>query len=81
MKYILENALETNNALMMKKGDYINDNLRHQVVNDNIELIPFRRYGWEGRILWDHVNKITYTIVTIQTLKMIPKKKMGVQVF
>lgn len=73
--YLTNNNHETNNALMLLKGDFINDNLRNLIVSDEIEMIPFKRYGWSGRILADKVNKITYTITTQQTLKAIPKKK------
>lgn len=73
--YLMNNSHETNNALLLLKGDFINDNLRQFVVNDEIEMIPFHRYGWSGRILNDKVNKITYTITTKLTLKSVPNKK------
>lgn len=73
--YLRENSLETNNALPFLRGDFINENLRNAVVNDDIEMIPFNRYGWSGRILHDKLNKITYTITTKRTLDAIPKKK------
>ena len=66
--------LETNNRCRFAPGDYINDNLRHHVVNDEVELIPFRRFVYEGRILVDRKNKITYTIVTFATLAAGAKK-------
>lgn len=68
---IRENYLETNNRHIFAAGDYINDNLRKHVVKDEIELIPFNRYAWEGRILVDRANKVTYTISTHQTLRTI----------
>lgn len=69
-----ENRLETNNRNIFAKGDYINDNLRKHVVKDDIDLIAFKRYGWEGRILIDRGNRVTYTISTHQTLKKIIAK-------
>ena len=71
---IRENRLETNNRHIFASGDYINENLRKHVVKDEIELIPFKRYAWEGRILADRVNKITYTICTHQTLRTVIRK-------
>ncbi|MEN6413443.1 MAG: DUF5986 family protein [Veillonellales bacterium] len=73
--YLKEQHHETNNAIPHLKGDYINDNLRNNVVKENIELIPFKRYGWSGRIIIDHVNHVTYTITTLNTLVGIPRKK------
>lgn len=73
-KEIKEHRLETNNRLRFLPGDYINDNLRHYVVKDEITLIPFNRFVWEGRILADHENEITYTIATFATLSAAPKK-------
>lgn len=73
--YLRENSMETNNALPFLRGDFINENLRNSVVNDDIELIPFNRYGWSGRILNDKINQVTYTITTKRTLEAIPRKK------
>ena len=63
-----ENRLETNNRNIFATGDYINDNLRKHVVKDEIELLSFKRYAWEVRILVDRSNRVTYTISTHQTL-------------
>jgi hypothetical protein len=69
-----EDRLETNNRYIFAVGDYINDYLRKYVVKDKIELISFKRYAWEGRIIVDRENKITYTISTFKTLKTIVRK-------
>ncbi len=71
---IRENHLETNNRNRFAAGDYINDNLRHHVVKDDVELIPFKRYAWDGRIIVDRGNKVTYTIATSQNIKAIMNK-------
>lgn len=71
---IRENRIETNNRHIFATGDYINENLRKHVVKDEIDLIPFKRYAWEGRILVDRVNKVTYTITTHQTLRTVIRK-------
>lgn len=73
--YLRDNRKETNNALRQMVGDNINDNLRKMVVDEGIELIPFARSAWDGRILIDRNNQITYTIVTKRTLHSIPRKK------
>lgn len=74
-RYLREHHKETNNAVIHLRGDYINDNLRKYVMLDGIELIPFKRSSWQGRILVDRNNKITYSITTQNTLNRIPKKK------
>jgi hypothetical protein len=71
---IRENRLETNNRHIFAVGDYINDNLRKHVVKDEVELLAFNRYAWEGRILIDRANRVTYTISTHQTLKNVIRK-------
>jgi len=55
-----ENRLETNNRNRFAAGDYINENLRQHVVKDDVDLIPFNRYAWDGRIIVDRGNKVTY---------------------
>lgn len=74
-QYLREHHLETNNAIIQLRGDYINENLRSFVITDGVKLIPFKRYAWHGRLLVDHRNKITYSITTQKTLHAIPKKK------
>lgn len=69
-----ENRLETNNRYIFAAGDCINNNLRKHVVKDEVELIAFRRYGWEGRIIVDRINKVTYTICTHQNLRTLIRK-------
>ncbi len=72
---IRENRLETNNRIKLSYGDYINENLRNHVVDgEKVELISFTRYAWDGRILVDRENKVTYTICTELTLKAVARK-------
>lgn len=63
-----ENYLETNNAARFIAGDYINQNLREFVVDDQIRLHHFARYVWDGCLLIDHKNKVSYSIMTNATL-------------
>lgn len=74
-QYLRENHRETNNAIILLRGDNINTNLRNHVVKDDIDLVPFQRYGWSGRIVIDRKEHITYSIMTEGTLSGIPKKK------
>lgn len=73
-EYFRDNYKETNNAVIHLRGDFINENLRNLVVGGDIELIPFKRYVWQGRIIVDRKEKITYTITTQKTLRSIPRK-------
>ena len=70
-----ENHMETMNSIRYVRGDKINDNLRTLVVSDDVILISFKRYSWDGRMLVDLKNRITYTVTTEKNLIAIPKKK------
>ncbi len=74
-RYLREHYKETNNAVAHLRGDYINENLRKYAISDEVIFVPFNRSSWQGRILVDRVNKITYSITTQNTLNGIPKKK------
>lgn len=74
-EFCRENHMETMNSIRYIRGDKINDNLRTLVVSDDVILISFRRYSWDGRMLVDLKNRITYTVTTEQNLAAIPKKK------
>lgn len=70
-----EHSMETMNSIRYIRGDKINENLRALVVSDDVILISFKRYSWDGRMLADLKNHITYTVTTEQNLIAIPKKK------
>lgn len=70
-----ENRMETNNRFRLAASDYINENLRNLVVSENVLLITFFRGGWEGRLLVDSCEKVTYTIMCEKTLMRAIKKK------
>ncbi len=74
-QYLRENHRETNNAIILLRGDNINTNLRTHVVKDDIDLVPFQRYGWSGRMVIDRKEHITYSIMTEGTMSAVPKKK------
>lgn len=71
--YRATHELETYNSIRILRGDYINTNLKAMV--DGMELHTFKRSSWEGRLLIDRRNKLTYSICTKQTLESIPKAK------
>ena len=74
-EYLREHHKETNNAIIQLRGDCINDNLRKLVVGGDIELVSFKRYVWQGRLIVDRSEKITYTITTQKTLHAVPRKR------
>ena len=74
-EFCRENCMETMNSVRYIRGDKINENIRNLVVSDDIMLISFRRYSWDGRMLIDQKNRISYTVTTKQNLAAIPKKK------
>lgn len=74
-EFCQENLMETMNSVRYVRGDKINDNLRNYVVSKDTILISFKRSSWDGRMLVDQKNCITYTITTQQNLAAIPKKK------
>lgn len=54
-QYLRENHRETNNAIILLRGDNINTNLRTHVVKDDIDLVPFR--GMVGLEEWSLIEK------------------------
>lgn len=70
-----EHPLDTHNFLGHFRGDCINTNLRLGIASENITILPFQRSGYAGRLVIDHMNKISYSITTEQNLRSIPKKK------
>jgi len=70
-----EHPLDTHNFLGHFRGDCINTNLRWGISSENITILPFQRSGYAGRLVIDHMNKISYSITTDQNLRSIPKKK------
>lgn len=71
--YCLENKLETNNHRSLLTGDMINQCLRELLVLEGVRLHPFRRHGWEGRLIVDHVHSVTISVMSQRTLDGIPK--------
>ena len=73
-----EHRLDTNNHMRYIVGDYINENLRHQVESDTVEVIDFKRSGWDGRLIAGHDTSTTYTIISQKTLRQAIRKERKV---
>lgn len=75
--YLSESNMDTNNAIIFLRGDFINTNLRDMVVanNDNLELKHFKRFVWTGSLLIDRKHNITITISARSTLNRIKSIK------
>lgn len=70
----VEEELETNNWMMLGRADYINSNLRRMALVDGVELIPFQRFAWHGRILLDRRHKATVVIMSENTLQALIRR-------
>lgn len=68
--YLTGNNMDTNNAIILLRGDFINTNLRDMVVaiKNNLELKHFKRFVWTGSLLIDRKHNITITISSKPTL-------------
>ncbi len=75
--YLADNNMDTNNAIILLRGDFINTNLRSMVVatSNNLELKHFKRFVWTGVILIDRNHHITITISARPTLNRIKAVK------
>ena len=76
-QYVAANHLATYNALPFLRCDYINTRLEKEFASDNIDVVPFTRYGWGSRIVLDHSNKIAYNIISKNRLKQIMKEALN----
>lgn len=65
--------LATNNGIPFLKGDYINTRLQNELANGDIEVVPFSRYGWESRVVIDHINKIAYNVISKSRMDQLMK--------
>lgn len=66
---------DTKNCLRNVVSDRINTNIRDSIQEEGLELHPFKRYGWNGRLLIDRVNKVTLSYCSKSTLSAIPRKR------
>ena len=66
--------LATNNGLRSLKGDFINTRLQNEIMNSNIHIIPFARYGWESRLVVDRQNKVVYSVISKSRMEDLMKE-------
>jgi len=74
-RYLMENHPETTNAIPYLIGDFINTNIKTRIVGGDVEQISFKRYSWNGRILVDRANRVTYTIMRRKRLAQLRTDK------
>ena len=65
----------TNNAVVFLRGDRINTNIVNSVKSDVVEVRYFKRSAWQGCIVIDRNNKLTFSVASKNTLERIPQKK------
>ena len=73
--YLLNSDSVTNNAVVFLRGDRINTNIVNSVKSDVVEVRYFKRSAWQGCIVIDRNNKLTFSVASKNTLERIPQKK------
>ena len=73
--YLTGSDNATNNAVVFLRGDYINTNLANSIKSDTVEIKYFKRSAWQGCIVIDHGNRLTFSVTSKNTLERIPQKK------
>ena len=68
-----ENNFETNNHRWLLRGDLINQCLKELLTVEGVSLHPFRRHGWQGRLIIDQRRHISYSIVSQNSLDRVMK--------
>ena len=72
--YLVNSNMDTNNAIVLLRGDFINTNLRNMFAGyEDIELKHFKRFVWTGHMLIDRKHKIVITISSKSTLQRVKK--------
>lgn len=73
---LADNNKETNNAIKFVPGDNINTNLKIALTASTtaVSLHPFRRCSWDGRIIVDYNNQLTYSIHSKKSFNTIRHK-------
>lgn len=56
--------LTTYNALPFQKCDYINTRLEKDLARENLEVLPFKRFNWESRVVIDREQNVVYTVIS-----------------
>lgn len=74
-RYLSEFHPDTTNGVPHQIGDWINTNIRKHMAGNNIEIIEFTRYSWKGKIIVDHENRVTYTIMREKRLRQLRREQ------
>ncbi|MDU6036941.1 MAG: DUF5986 family protein [Clostridium butyricum] len=75
-RYLEEFDLDTKNGIPHQVFDLISGNMKkHLMKNKYLEILSFKRAGWDGRIIIDHANKRVYSIMRTNRLNSIKKEK------
>lgn len=73
-EYLVNSNMDTNNAILLLRSDFINTNLRDLFADsEDIELEHFNRSMWTGHLLIDRNHKIIMTISSKATLQRVKK--------
>ena len=75
-EYLINSDMDTNNAIKLLRGDFINTNLRNMFTgSEDVELKHFKRFVWTGHLLIDRQHKFAITISSKSTLQRVKKVK------
>lgn len=72
-RYLSEFQPDTKNGIPHSIGDWINTNIRQTMISEAVDVIEFPRRSWKGKLIIDHANKFTITIVREKRLRQIVK--------
>ena len=67
--------LDTHNFLGHYRGDAVNTNLRLMDPPRGVQILPFHRSGYSGRIVVDQRHRITYSVTTQENLRAVSREK------
>jgi hypothetical protein len=73
-RYIAEFQPDTTNGLPHQVHDFINSNLKNSFSTNNMRIVPIKRFGWNGRVLVDEVNKLAFSVMRNNRLKSLMKE-------
>ncbi|MBN1057071.1 DUF5986 family protein [Clostridium botulinum] len=75
-RYLEEFDLDTKNGIPHQVFDLISGNMKkHLIKNKYLEILNFKRAGWDGRIIIDYTHKIVYSVMRSNRLNKIKKEK------
>lgn len=75
LQFKQERNLATSNGIPFLKGDFINTRLQTEIAGEEIEVIPFSRYGWESRLVVDRKNKVVVNVMSKSRIEQLRKSE------